>query len=288
MDKPGVVAAISRRAAAWFSSTPSGRPTAWPASWVTRGRRPCHPRRPPPGGPGGASSDSPPATGVFGRDRRWRPGTGHRRARHRHPVRPAARSQDLPAPGGRTAQAGAAGLAVTLVLWNEELEVRRVKRRLGLDEPIVEMFSNDDRLADLAGWDPAREGAACPSTGEGVPGRVEVDPPRLALGGCTSCRWRPGPGPRPRPGRRRPRSRRCGTAGRARRWATPALVVGRQLEAQQHRAAVPQFTPPVVVVIHPDQRPVELGQLPRLGCVQHDGDRRSACTCPTRFAPSWR
>jgi superfamily II DNA/RNA helicase len=61
---------------------------------------------------------------------------------------------------GRTARAGAAGLAVTLVLWNEELEVRRVKRRLGLDEPIVEMFSNDERLADLAGWDPAREGAA--------------------------------------------------------------------------------------------------------------------------------
>jgi superfamily II DNA/RNA helicase len=61
---------------------------------------------------------------------------------------------------GRTARAGAAGLAVTLVLWNEELEVRRFKRRLGLDDPIVEMFSNDDRLLDLAGWDPAREGAA--------------------------------------------------------------------------------------------------------------------------------
>ncbi len=61
---------------------------------------------------------------------------------------------------GRTARAGAAGLAVTLVLWNEELEVRRFKRRLGLDEPIVEMFSNDERLSDLAGWDPAREGAA--------------------------------------------------------------------------------------------------------------------------------
>jgi superfamily II DNA/RNA helicase len=58
---------------------------------------------------------------------------------------------------GRTARAGAAGLAVTLLLWNEELEVRRVKRRLGLDEPIVEMFSNDERLSDLAGWDPAEE-----------------------------------------------------------------------------------------------------------------------------------
>jgi superfamily II DNA/RNA helicase len=61
---------------------------------------------------------------------------------------------------GRTARAGAAGLAVTLVLWNEELEVRRFKRRLGLDEPIVEMFSNDERLADLASWNPAAEGAA--------------------------------------------------------------------------------------------------------------------------------
>jgi superfamily II DNA/RNA helicase len=61
---------------------------------------------------------------------------------------------------GRTARAGAAGLAVTLVLWNEELEVRRIKRRLGLDEPIVEMFSNDERLADLANWNPAAEGAA--------------------------------------------------------------------------------------------------------------------------------
>jgi len=61
---------------------------------------------------------------------------------------------------GRTARAGAAGLVVTLVLWNEELEVRRVKRRLNLEQPIVEMFSNDPRLADLAAWDPAEEGAA--------------------------------------------------------------------------------------------------------------------------------
>jgi superfamily II DNA/RNA helicase len=61
---------------------------------------------------------------------------------------------------GRTARAGAAGLAVTLVLWNEELEVRRMKRRLSLDEPIVEMFSNDERLADLENWNPAAEGAA--------------------------------------------------------------------------------------------------------------------------------
>jgi superfamily II DNA/RNA helicase len=55
---------------------------------------------------------------------------------------------------GRTARAGEEGLVVTLVLWNEELEVKRLQRRLGLDLPLVEMFSNDPRLADLASWDP--------------------------------------------------------------------------------------------------------------------------------------
>jgi len=55
---------------------------------------------------------------------------------------------------GRTARAGGSGLAVTLVLWNQELEVKRVQKRLALDIPIVEMFSNDERLQDLAGWDP--------------------------------------------------------------------------------------------------------------------------------------
>ena len=56
---------------------------------------------------------------------------------------------------GRTARAGQSGLVVTLIEWDEELEVRRIQRRLGLGEiPQVEMFSNDNRLADLAGWDP--------------------------------------------------------------------------------------------------------------------------------------
>ncbi len=55
---------------------------------------------------------------------------------------------------GRTARAGGSGLAVTLVLWNQELEVKRMQKRLALDIPIVEMFSNDPRLSDLAGWDP--------------------------------------------------------------------------------------------------------------------------------------
>ena len=55
---------------------------------------------------------------------------------------------------GRTARAGSKGLVITLVLWNEELEVRRLQKRVGLDLPVVEMFSNDERLSDLAGWDP--------------------------------------------------------------------------------------------------------------------------------------
>ncbi len=55
---------------------------------------------------------------------------------------------------GRTARAGSKGLVVSLVLWNEELEVRRLQKRVGLDLPVVEMFSNDERLNDLAGWDP--------------------------------------------------------------------------------------------------------------------------------------
>jgi len=53
---------------------------------------------------------------------------------------------------GRTARAGEAGVAVLLSLWNQENEVRVIQRRLRLDQPIVEVFSNDPRLADLRAW----------------------------------------------------------------------------------------------------------------------------------------
>ncbi|MFN0091673.1 MAG: DEAD/DEAH box helicase [Acidimicrobiales bacterium] len=56
---------------------------------------------------------------------------------------------------GRTARAGESGVAVTLMLWDEELDVKRLHTRLGVRMPIVEVFSNDPRLADLAGWDPS-------------------------------------------------------------------------------------------------------------------------------------
>ncbi len=61
---------------------------------------------------------------------------------------------------GRTARAGEEGLVVTLALWNEELDVRRLQKRIGIDLPIVEIFSNDPRLEDLAGWDPTADSGA--------------------------------------------------------------------------------------------------------------------------------
>jgi superfamily II DNA/RNA helicase len=61
---------------------------------------------------------------------------------------------------GRTARAGGSGVVATLVLWDQILEVERIQKRLGLVMPIIEIFSNDPRLADLADWAAADEGAA--------------------------------------------------------------------------------------------------------------------------------
>jgi len=59
---------------------------------------------------------------------------------------------------GRTARAGTTGVAVTLIKWDEEMTVKLLQRRLGLeDHPMVEMFSNDPRLQDLVAWDPQVE-----------------------------------------------------------------------------------------------------------------------------------
>jgi superfamily II DNA/RNA helicase len=55
---------------------------------------------------------------------------------------------------GRTARAGATGVAVTLVLWDQLLEVTKLQKRLQLQLPIVETFSNDPNLEDLAAWEP--------------------------------------------------------------------------------------------------------------------------------------
>ena len=55
---------------------------------------------------------------------------------------------------GRTARAGESGLVVTLVLWDQELEVKRLQKRLGEDQPMPEVFSNNKILADLTHWEP--------------------------------------------------------------------------------------------------------------------------------------
>jgi superfamily II DNA/RNA helicase len=57
---------------------------------------------------------------------------------------------------GRTARAGESGVVVSLVLFNEELEIKRMQKRLGLDLPLIEVFSNDPRLADVVHWDDAK------------------------------------------------------------------------------------------------------------------------------------
>jgi superfamily II DNA/RNA helicase len=55
---------------------------------------------------------------------------------------------------GRTARAGGSGLVVTLLLWDQELEVKRLQKRLGSDQPMHEVFSNNPILADLTSWNP--------------------------------------------------------------------------------------------------------------------------------------
>ena len=56
---------------------------------------------------------------------------------------------------GRTARAGDSGVVITLSLWNQENEVRVVQRRLNLKLPIEEIFSNDERLAELTAPEPS-------------------------------------------------------------------------------------------------------------------------------------
>lgn len=58
---------------------------------------------------------------------------------------------------GRTARAGESGVVATLVLWDQELAVKRLQTRIGVSQPLVEVFSNDKRLADLHAWNPEKD-----------------------------------------------------------------------------------------------------------------------------------
>jgi superfamily II DNA/RNA helicase len=56
---------------------------------------------------------------------------------------------------GRTARAGAKGIVVTFVLWNQKLEIDRLQKRLQLKLPVTEVFSNNPKLSQLGTWEPS-------------------------------------------------------------------------------------------------------------------------------------
>ncbi|MEA2901081.1 MAG: hypothetical protein QOH36_968 [Actinomycetota bacterium] len=67
---------------------------------------------------------------------------------------------------GRTARAGATGVAVSLLLWDQLQESERMRRRLGIRQPVVELFSNDARLTDLV----SAEWSSMPNEATGTDG----------------------------------------------------------------------------------------------------------------------
>jgi len=72
---------------------------------------------------------------------------------------------------GRTARAGETGVAVSLLLWDQVAEAEKLRKRLGIRQPLVELFSNDPRLTNLATdeWGPLDEVAATGTEGSAPP-----------------------------------------------------------------------------------------------------------------------
>jgi len=93
---------------------------------------------------------------------------------------------------GRTARAGKTGVAVSLVLWDQEREAENLQRRLGIAQPVIEVFSNDARLDDLAAWDPAAEAGQTAPEAEAATGTDDAGP---AAPPPPSASLRPRPGP---------------------------------------------------------------------------------------------
>ena len=159
MDKVKVAAAICRNQekSLLFVRTKRGA-DRWSRTWARRGSTP---RR------STVTSARPTASGRWptsprgssrpGGHRCGRPRPAHRSGRRRRPLRPPEDHKAYLHRSGRTARAGRAGVVVSLSLWNQLVEIEVIQRRLGLRIPIVEMFSNDPRLAHLAAWTPPTE-----------------------------------------------------------------------------------------------------------------------------------
>ena len=97
---------------------------------------------------------------------------------------------------GRTARAGSSGVVVSLLLWNQVGEAEQLQKKIGLSLPIVEMFSNNPAIKDLANFEPSWDDAVLkPLVAKATPARR----PGARPGGAR----RPG-GPKgaPRRGRR--------------------------------------------------------------------------------------
>ncbi len=58
---------------------------------------------------------------------------------------------------GRTARAGEGGLVVTFVAYDQVPQVRALMKEAGVLQPLTKMFSNDERLRDLAAFEPPPE-----------------------------------------------------------------------------------------------------------------------------------
>ena len=69
---------------------------------------------------------------------------------------------------GRTARAGQQGVVATFVLWDQIADADKLKRQIGIDEPTVEVFSNDPRLADLRNFEHAEADQATGTDGAEV------------------------------------------------------------------------------------------------------------------------
>jgi superfamily II DNA/RNA helicase len=53
---------------------------------------------------------------------------------------------------GRTARAGRDGTSVVFVMWNEQVQAAVLQKRLRLQLPVIEVFSNDARLLDAVNF----------------------------------------------------------------------------------------------------------------------------------------